>query len=193
MSEYFEEFKTDQNNAWLVELSLWKLYEGLTSDLVLGAIPTEPFKIAVEMLAAEDHEDCEGSAAVGSENLDFLGATRKTTEVIFETRPDILLTDLDCQIVVECVTPSNAPIYRETLTPMEIICVPKTEIRRDPSGSGSMTTYYNVFTDVALKIGDHIRYTDPFQGQLIDIYVKDVSGGIDIEDNTESFRILYCA
>ncbi len=62
-------------------------------------------------------------------------------------------------------------------------------IRLGLSGSDAQAGY----SEAQLKIGDQIRYTDPHQSTTIDIYVKDVSRAVDLEDNTQPFRVFYCA
>lgn len=194
MDDYFDEFLKGINNAWKVTLSNWKLYEGLVSDLDLSSeVPAQPFKIAISLSEAEGHKDCSGLVTIGEDVLEFDGATRKTTEQDLTELPEIVASGLDCQIVVECITTSRAPIYKEILTPIEIICFPKTRHLRDPSGSGFMQTDYDVYTRTALKIGDQIRYPDPHQGKTIDIYAKNVYGAVDLEDLSQPFRVLNCA
>ncbi|HON37006.1 MAG TPA: hypothetical protein PLY52_11965, partial [Methanothrix sp.] len=127
--------------------------------------------------------------------LTFTRATRLTTEEELTSWPTITLTGLDCKITVELISVDGEYLQNETLTPIEIICFPKTHIMRDPSGSGWMQTNYDVWTEEPLGIGDQIRYPDPHQNsQTIDIYVKNVDSAVDLElDNTQPFRVLNCA
>jgi len=192
-SEYFEEFKTGVNNAWKVELGAWKLYEGLTPPVPANPVPTGPFRVAITLLAVTGHADVVGDVYVNSEKISFVSATRLTNNTQLTALPTITALGLDCHILVECISTSGAPLYKETLVPIEIICFPKTHILRDPSGSGWMQTVYDIWCETPLSIGERIRYPDPHQGMTIDIYVRNVSSGVDLEDNSQPFRVLNCA
>jgi hypothetical protein len=193
-SEYFAEFKTGVNNAWKVEQSTWKLLDGLLGDILATSIPLEAFRVAITVSAVTEHEDVVGDVFVNSEKISFDRATRLTNSLNLTSLPTITLSGLDCHILVECISTTGAPLYKETLKAIEIICFPKTHILRDPQGSGWMETNYDIWTEEPLSIGDQIRYTDPHQGgKTIDIYVKNVSSGVDLEDNSQPFRVLNCA
>lgn len=189
---FFDEFVKAQAHQILLD-SWGPLYDGLTSSIILDGDIPETFRLAITILPVTGHTDVEGSVFVNEEELEFAGATRLTNEEELTELPEITVEDLDCNILIECISISGEPLYHETLVPITCAVFPKTTIRRDPSGSGSMETNYNVYTEAALKIGDQIRYTDPHQGTSIDIYVKDISGAVDLEDNTQPFRVLYCA
>lgn len=192
---YFAEFKIGVANAYIVGLANWRLFNGVPPVIPTGAVPAEPFRVAITVSAVTGHTTVAGAVSVNGELLTFTRATRLTTTGHLTTLPSITVTGLDCNILVECISVNGAPLKQETLTPIEIICFPKTSIRRDPHGSGSQETNYNVYTEGLLQIGDQIRYpADPHQGTQIDIYVKDVSSAVDLEfDNTQPFRVYYCA
>ena len=198
MSDYFDEFKMGLDNAYKVVQTVWKLFEGQASksQLVLDPdIPASLFRIAVTISAGPGppHDTFEGTVTIGDEILDFSEATRKTTYQVYEALPKVVIEGLDCHVIIECITPTGAPIYREVLEPIEIVCFQKIHLRRDVSGSGYIQTDYDVYTESDLHVGDHIRYADPHQHAVIDIYVKNVSSAIDLEDNSEKFRALNCA
>jgi|GEM_PF-1134308 len=198
-SEYFAEFKTGVNNAWHVVQNTWKIVNSLTPPTAAGPVPAVPFRVAITLVTVpaqgtnQAHEDVVGEVFVNSEKISFTEATRLTNSTSLTSLPTITCLGLDCHILVECITVSGAPIYQKTLVPMEIICFPKTRIFRDPKGSGNMQTDYDIYTEEALGIGDLIRYPDPHQGKTIEIYVKNVSGAVDLEDNSQPFRVLNCA
>lgn len=192
--EYFAEFKTGVNNAWKVGIGNWIAYSGVPPVVLAGSIPTVPFRVAIITEAIEGHTNVTGIVKVNDEELTFTRATRLTTEEELTSWPTITLTGLDCKITIELISVDGEYLQRETLTPIEIICFPKTHILRDPSGSGWMQTNYDIWTEEPLAIGDQIRYPDPHQGQTIDIYVKNVDSAVDLEfGNTQPFRVYNCA
>jgi hypothetical protein len=174
------------------------LFEGLASDstLVLDPdTPDGPFRIAVTTTSGTGppHNTFEGTATVDDEILEFSEATRKTTYQVYNALPKVVIEGLNCHVSIECIIPSGAPIYREVLEPIEIICFQKMHLMRDVSGSGYIQTDYDVYTESDLQVGDHIRYAEPHQHAVIDIYVKKIYSAIDLEDNSEKFRVLNCA
>ena len=192
--EYFAEFKTGVNNAWKVELGNWIAFSGVPPVVLAGSIPTVPFRVAIITEAITGHADVAGTVKVNNEEIRFTRATRLTSSEELTSWPTITLTGLDCKITIELISVDGEYLQRETLTPIEIICFPKTHILRDPSGSGWMQTNYDIWTEEPLAIGDQIRYPDPHQGQTIDIYVKNVDSAVDLElDNTQPFRVYNCA
>lgn len=192
--EYFAEFKTGVNNAWKVELGNWIAFSGVPPVVLAGSVPTVPFRVAIITEAITGHADVAGTVKVNNEEIRFTRATRLTSSEELTSWPTITLTGLDCKITIELISVDGEYLQRETLTPIEIICFPKTHIRRDPSGSGWMQTNYDIWTEEPLAIGDQIRYPDPHQGQTIDIYVKNVDSAVDLElDNTQPFRVYNCA
>jgi hypothetical protein len=198
MSDYFDEFKMGLDNAYKVVQTVWKLFEGLASQsqLVLDPdIPDGPFRIAVRTSAGPGppHNTFEGTVTVDDEILELSEATRKTTYQVYNALPKVVIEGLDCHVSIECITPSGAPIYREVLEPIEIICFQKMHLMRDVSGSGYIQTDYDVYTESDLHVGDHIRYADPHQHAIIDIYVKNIVFAVDLEDNSQKFRVLNCA
>ena len=191
---YFAEFKTGVNNAWQVGLGNWTLFNGHPPVVLVGPAPTTPFRVAITLLPVEGHTGTSGSVFVNSEELVFTRATRLTNSQELTALPNITATGLDCNILVECISVGGAPLEKETLTAIEIICFPKTHVLKDPSGSGYMQTNYDIYTEAVLAIGDLIRYPDPHQGKTIDIYVKNVSSAVDLEyGNTQPFRVYNCA
>lgn len=190
---FFEEFV--QADAYQIVQGAWKLYEGLASTLVLDdEIPTEPFRLAITISAAIGHTTLAGSVIIGEEELEFTEATRLTSSEDLTELPEISVEGLDCNILVECISTTGELLYHETLVPIKVVVFPKTRVVPSPHGSsGYQETNYNVYTKAALKVGDQIRYADPHQGATIDIYVKDVSSAVDLEDNTRPFNVLYCA
>ena len=193
--EYFAEFKTGVNNAWKVELSNWIAFSGVPPVVLAGSAPAVPFRVAIITEAITSHSDVAGIVKVNDEELTFTRATRLTTEEELTVWPTITLTGLDCKITVELISVDGECLQNETLVPMEIICFPKTRIMRDRSGSGWMQTNYDIWSEEPLNIGDQIRFADPHQnGQMIDIYVKNVDSAVDLElDNTQPFRVYNCA
>lgn len=193
--EYFAEFKTGVNNAWKVELSNWIAFSGVPPVVLAGSAPAVPFRVAIITEAITSHTDVAGIVKVNDEELTFTRATRLTTEEELTSWPTITLTGLDCKITVELISVDGEYLQNETLTPIEIICFPKTRILRDRSGSGWQQTNYDIWSEEPLNIGDQIRFADPHQnGQTIDIYVKNVDSAVDLElDNTQPFRVYNCA
>jgi len=192
---YFAEIKTRINNAWKVGLGSWVLYNGLLPAVPTGPVPASTFRVAITISAVLGHADVAGSVFVNAEEIEFSGPTRRTNSRELTALPAITTIGLDCSILVECITTGGAPIRKETLKAIEIICFPKTHILRDPSGSGWMQTSYDVWSEEPMSIGDQIRYPDPHQGgRMIDVYVKNVSSAVDLEHgNTQPFRVYNCA
>lgn len=188
---FFDEFV--QADAYQIVQGPWVLYEGPASAIDLDDDIPEAFRLAMTISPVTGHTTVEGTVHIGEEELEFTEATRLTNEEDLTEVPEITVSGLDCNIKVECISITGEPVYRETLVPITCVVFPKTSIRKDPNGSGLMETNYNVYTESLLKIGDQIRYTDPHQGASIDIYVKDISGAVDLEDNSQPFRVLYCA
>ena len=193
--EYFAEFKTGVNNAWKVELGNWIAFSGVPPVVLVGSVPTVPFRVAIITEAIEGHTNVTGIVKVNDEELTFTRATRLTTEEELTSWPTITLTGLDCKITVELISVDGECLQNETLVPMEIICFPKTRILRDRSGSGWQQTNYDIWSEEPLNIGDQIRFADPHQnGQTIDINVKNVDSAVDLElGNTQPFRVYNCA
>lgn len=178
------------------EPNYWDDVPALPDELVefqFSQAPTEAFRIAITVSAVEGHEVVTGTVLVNDEELDFTEATRLTTTEELTELPAITIADLDCNVLVECISTTGAPLQRETLTAIDIVCFPKTHMMRDPSGSGYMETTYDIYTNAALHIGDQIRYTDPHQGTTINLYVKNPSSAVDLEDNSQPFRVYNCA
>jgi hypothetical protein len=188
---YFDEFV--QAPAYKIVQASWELFSGLTSAIDLDEEVPASFRVAITISATTGHSTLEGSVFVDDEELVFTEATRLTNETDLTELPEIVVSGLDCNILIECISTTGELLYHETEEAITVVVFPKTTIRRDPSGSGSMETNYNVYTKAALKIGDQIRYTDPLQGTTINIYVKDIGGAVDLEDNSQPFRVLYCA
>ena len=192
---YFAEFKTGINNAWKVGLSNWVLYNGLLPAIPVGPVPSSPFRVAITLSAVSGHADTAGSVFINAEELVFTKATRLTNARELTALPVVTTIGLDCNILVECISLGGAPLKKEVLKAIEIICFPNTQILRDPSGSGWMQTSYDIWSEEPMSIGDQIRYPDPHQaGRTIDIYVKNVSSAVDLEyENAQPFRVYNCA
>ena len=242
--EYFAEFKTGVNNAWVIGLGNWIAFEGMPSAVLLGLwpdpdvdipvpeyddwdivdlislgpepdesvlvseyagwsiivpagpIPAEPFRVAIITESIEGHSNVAGTVRINDEELLFTKATRLTSSeelIAFPAiTPDAVM---DCKIIVELISIDGEYLQNETLTPVEIICFPKTRILRDRSGSGWQQTDYDIWSEETMNIGDQIRFADPHQnGQTIDVYVKNVDSAVDLElGNTQPFRVYNCA
>lgn len=190
---YFDEFV--QAEAYQIVQAPWELYDGLASAIVLaGEIPTEAFRLAITVSPVAGHNIVEGSVFIDDEELEFTEATRLTNDTDLTELPEITVEGLDCNVLIECVSTAREALYHESLISITVVVFPKTRVVPSPHGSsGYMETNYEVRTEALLKIGDQIRYTDPHQGTTIDIYVKDISDAVDLEDNTHTFRVLYCA
>jgi len=196
MRDYFSNFEKGINNAQMVEQSTWKIFDAPSASILTlsGTAPTDPFKLAITARAVTGHTDCAGSITVGDEILTFTAPTRKTTTAALTALPVIATCGLDCHVLIECISTSGAPLYKEVLTPIEIVCFPHTELMRDPSGSGWIQLQYKIFTRAALNVGDQIRYTDPFRGgQVVDMYCKRPGAGVDLTNNSEAYRVMDCA
>jgi hypothetical protein len=180
---FFDEFI--QAAAFQVVTGPWALYDGLISALELADnIPSEPFRLAITVSPVAGHAVLEGSISLGDEVLQFTEAGKLNSTVDLSELPEVSVEGLDCNILIEC----------EVLRPITVVVFPKTRVVPKPHGSSAyMETNYNVYTEAALHIGDQIRYTDQHQGTTIDIYVKDVSDAVDLEDNSHPFRVFYCA
>jgi hypothetical protein len=191
--EYFAEFKTGVNNAWKVGLGNWVAFSGVPPVVLAGSVPTVPFRVAIITEAITSHTDVAGIVKVNDEELTFTRATRLTTEEELTSWPTITLTGLDCKITVELISVDGEYLQNETLTPIEIICFPKTRILRDRSGSGWQQTNYTIYCENPMSIGDQIRFLDPHQGRTIDVYIENDASGVDLEDNSQPFRVYDCA
>jgi len=189
---FFDEFVPAAANQ--IVQGPWVLYDGLASAIDMDDDIPDIFRVAVTVAPVTDHTVIEGTVHIDEEELEFTEATRLTSSEDLTELPEISVEGLDCNILVECISTAGEPLYHETLVPIKVVVFPKTRVVPSPHGSsGYQETNYNVFSKAALKIGDQIRYTDPHQGTSIDIYVKDVSSAVDLEDNTQPFRVFYCA
>jgi hypothetical protein len=189
---FFDEFV--QADAYQILQGSWVLYDGLTSLIVLDDNIPDVFRVAITVSPVAGHITVEGTVHIDEEGLEFTEATRLTNTEDLTGLPEISIEGLDCHIFIECISTTGELLYHETLVPIKVVVFPKTRVVPSPHGSsGYQETNYNVYTKAALKIGDQIRYADPHQGATIDIYVKDVSGAVDLEDNTQPFRVFYCA
>jgi hypothetical protein len=191
---FFAEFDKGIKNAWQVSQGAWTLYSGPCPPVLIGSAPAVPFRVAITLISVTDHTTVAGDVLVNDEILTFTEATRMTNGESLSALPDVSTDGPDCDILIEAISVSGAPLYHEVLTPIEVIVFPKTQLMRDPSGTGWQQTDYQIFTEAALKIGDQIRFADPHQsGHAIDVYVKNVSSAVDLEDLSQPFRVLSCA
>ena len=189
---FFDEFV--QADAYQILQGAWTLYDGLTSAIGLDDVIPDAFRLAFTVSSVTGHTICAGSVTIGEEELEFTEATRLTNSEDLTELPEISVDGLDCNILIECISTTGEILYRETLVPITVVVFPKTRVVPKPHGSSAyMETNYNVYSKAPLKIGDQIRYADPHQGTTIDIYVKDVSDAVDLEDNSHPFRVFYCA
>jgi len=63
------------DTAYLVTKTIVSLYEGLTSDLLIGTWPAGRIgRIMVTVSSVTDHTDCAGTVTLGTETLTFIQA-----------------------------------------------------------------------------------------------------------------------
>ena len=138
--DFFDEF--EQADAYHIQQSAWELYEGLTSELELDEEAEIPaaFRVAITIAPATGHMTLEGTVQINDEELEFAGPTRLTNDETLTELPTITVEDLDCNILIECISTTGEPLYHETLDDIKVVVFPKTRIIKDPSGSGYMET-----------------------------------------------------
>lgn len=143
-----------------VDRANWKIFTGASAaSLVLNGdgLPAVPFRCAVTLISATGHTDCAGSVIVGTETLTFTVATKKTTTVVLTALPFVTTTGLDCNILIEAITASGAPIQKETLTNILISYNLRQRLAPDSMGNFTILESLTKTTDTACWAGGIIR------------------------------------
>lgn len=148
------------DDAYIVTKAPHSLYNAASAATLTltGTLPSISFRCSVRLYTATGKTDCAGRVTVGSENLDFLVAGKKTTTVLLSALPVVTTTNLNCMIEILAIDSGGAPIEAETATATKI------QFENTSSGffnsQGTWTVYsgsYALCKDAA-AIGDVLRY-----------------------------------
>lgn len=189
MGVYYDVFERAETDAVVPRTSSWLLYDGPIGDLDLDDDVPAEFRLAFVLSSPGTVTLSWGEE---TEVLEFSTGTRLATVATFTDLPEIDI-DTEGSVSVECISTFGAPILREVEEDIKIVYFPKTSLIRDSGGSGWQQTDYNIFTETVLQVGDRIRFYDPLQDRNIEVYVKHIDGGIDLEDGHIEYRMLMCA
>jgi hypothetical protein len=155
------------DSATLVKSALWQLFNGLSSaSLTLtGVAPTGPFRLAITLSASRTHVDCSGRVTInGTENIDFLVAGRKTSTTFLTSLPTITTQNLDCHILITCISTSGDNIYQTTNSTISVDWDDSQKWVPTPSGVWTQVDQTSCETDnistsaVAATIGDTVLH-----------------------------------
>jgi hypothetical protein len=140
------------------------LYSGLSGSGVAlvptGALPSVPFRCEVSVSGSTGHTDCVGSLTVGSEALTFLAAGKKKSTVDLTAMPTITPSGLDCNVLIEAISPGGAVLQQETSTAIKIRMKEKSKSVPSPTGGWESIreSYALSWAKDAVAKGDIIRY-----------------------------------
>jgi hypothetical protein len=140
------------------------LYSGLSGSgaalVPTGALPAVPFRCEVTVSSTTGHADCAGSVTVGSETLAFAAAGKKKSTVNLTALPTITPSGLDCNILVEAISPGGAVLQQETSTAIKIRMKSKSKSIPSPAGGWESIreSYALSRASDAVAKGDIIRY-----------------------------------
>ena len=139
------------------------LYSGLSGSAALvltGTLPTVPFRCEVTVSSATGHTDCAGSVTVGSETLAFSAAGKKKSTVNLTALPTVTPTGLDCNVLIEAISPGGAVLQQETSTAIKIRMKSKSKSIPSPAGGWESIreSYALSWAADAVAKGDIIRY-----------------------------------
>jgi len=174
------------HSAYLVTKAAHSLYNAASaSTLTLtGSLPTVAFRCLVRLYTATGKTDVAGRVAVGSENLDFLVAGKKTTTTALSALPTVTTANLNCMIEIIAIDSGGAPIMAETLTSVQIRFEPTSKSYVTPEGQWTQSAAYAMIVNSTVNIGDIIRYNS------IDYPVQQIEA-YNWLDGTEIYRVLY--
>ncbi len=151
------------DDAYRVVRANHVLYSGLSGSAALvltGSLPTVPFRCEVTVSSATGHADCAGSVAVGGETLNFAAAGKKKSTVDLTALPVVTPSGLDCNVLVEAISPGGAVLQLETSTAIKIRMKSKSKSIPSPSGGWESIreSYAISWASDAVAKGDIIRY-----------------------------------
>jgi hypothetical protein len=148
------------DSATLVKSILWELFNALSmATLTLkGTAPTGPFRLAITLSIITGHADCVGRVTInGTENIDFLVAGRKTSTTFLTSLPTITTQNLDCHILITCISTSGTDIYQITNTTIAVDWDDSQKWVPTPSGVWTQVDQTSCETDnFSAKIGDTV-------------------------------------
>ncbi len=174
------------HSAYLVTKAPHGLYNAASAATLTltGSLPSVAFRCSVRLYTATGKTDVAGRATVGSENLDFLVAGKKTTTVSLSALPVVTTANLNCMVEIIAIDSGGADIQAETLTAVQIRFEPTSKSYVTPSGQWTQSAAYAMIVNSTVNIGDIIRYNS------IDYPVKQIEA-YNWLDGTELYRILY--
>jgi len=136
------------------------LYSGLSSGslTLTGTWPANGSKLAIVASAITGHVDCVGTVTInGSEVITFTQAGRKTSTVSLTSKPTIVTTNLDCNLVITVLDSGLAPIQSETQTAINTRIEPHQSGHVDASGTWTTINDTQIFSDTSLVVNDVVR------------------------------------
>lgn len=139
------------------------LYSGLSGSAALvltGSLPAVPFRCEVSVSPTTGHTDCVGSMTVGGETLAFAAAGKKKSTVNLTALPTITPAALDCNVLVEAISPGGAVLQLETSTAIKIRMMARSKSVPSPTGGWESVreSYALSWAKDAVAVDDIIRY-----------------------------------
>lgn len=146
--------------ASLVTKAAHILYNAASaSTLTLtGTLPTVSFRCSVRLYTATGKTDCAGRVTVGSENLDFLVAGKKTTTTLLTALPTVTTQNLSCMIEILAIDSGGGDILKETVTSIDIKFKDETEYYSQAIGGFVKQPAHCTTDETASQVGDVVRY-----------------------------------
>jgi len=112
----------------------------------------------VRLYTAAGKTDCAGRVTVGSENLDFLIAGKKTTATLLTALPTITTANLSCMIEILALDSGGAEIQKETVTSIDIKFKDEAEYYSQSIGGFVKRPAHCTTDETSSAVGDIIRY-----------------------------------
>lgn len=146
--------------AHLVTKAAHSLYNAASAATLTltGTLPSVAFRCSVRLYTATGKTDCAGRVTVGSENLDFLAASKKTTTTLLTALPVVTTANLNCMIEIIALNSGGAEILTETLTAIDVKFRDEAEYYSQAIGGFVKRPAQCVTDETVSQVNDVIRY-----------------------------------
>jgi hypothetical protein len=149
--------------GYRVQSANWTLYNAASAATLTltGDAPTSAYRLRVTLSAITGHADCSGTLTTnGSETLTFAIASTKitTTNLTANTLPTITTANLDCNILIECLTTGGAVMQEETAKEIDCRFQDTQKGFYDSTGEWSMSQAIAYVSESSCIIGTKLSY-----------------------------------
>lgn len=146
--------------AHLVTKAAHSLYNAASAATLTltGTLPSVSFRCSVRLYTATGKTDCAGRVTVGSENLDFLVAGKKTTTTLLTALPVVTTANLNCVIEIIALNSGGAEILTETLTAIDIKFRDEAEYYSQAIGGFVKRPAHCTTDETSSQVNDIIRF-----------------------------------